>query len=266
MKLINLECLKLAPGKKGIIAPDADGYRTVIVGALGVKNNVGQLYVIDEEAKALFSQSSRLQRKIAKGVLYGEWDHPPIDESKSDEWNYDRQLNCDSDRIAIHIRKLWIDENSNIINDGKQIIPIMAEVKPYGPMGYLVEESFNNPSQNTCFSIRAMSADSIRGGQYIKRLREIFCFDAVPEGGIIVADKYTSPACEKFTEKHGFSYIAEQSFQIQMTKEHLIRITDNLTQKKQTYAHESNIDTGTEVLTTLGWNKKDTGAIISARW
>jgi hypothetical protein len=193
---------KLAAGKKGILPPDADGYYVMPVGALNVFNSVGQYYVL-EGAKDLFDKSSIFQRRIANGCLKGELGHPKRAPGMSMDDYLTRILSIEETNVCCHFRKIWLDydfgkNNPQFKNPG--MVAIMAEVKPSGPKGDSLKQSFDNPHENVCFSIRSLTRDYYERGQCYRVLQQIVGFDAVTEPGLALATMWSAPALESVQE------------------------------------------------------------------
>lgn len=193
---------KLAVGKKGLLPPDANGYYTMPVGALNVFNSVGQYYTLDG-AKHLFDESSIFQRRIANGCLKGELGHPKRGENMSMDDYMTRILTIEETNVCCHFRKIWLDYDFGKKNPqfkNPNMIAIMAEVKPSGPKGQSLKESFENPDENVCFSIRSLTRDYYQRGQCMRVLQQIVGFDAVTEPGLALATMWSAPALESMVE------------------------------------------------------------------
>jgi hypothetical protein len=193
---------KLAVGKKGLLPPDANGYYTMPVGALNVFNSVGQYYTLDG-AKHLFDESSIFQRRIANGCLKGELGHPKRGENMSMDDYMTRILTIEETNVCCHFRKIWLDYDFGKKNPqfkNPNMIAIMAEVKPSGPKGQSLKESFDNPDENVCFSIRSLTRDYYQRGQCMRVLQQIVGFDAVTEPGLTLATMWSAPALESMVE------------------------------------------------------------------
>lgn len=186
-------------GKKGVSTPDADGYYTLVIGALNSSNNSGSWYYTAEGVKALFDSSSLLQRKVKNGALLAEVGHPTQKPGENMADFTARYLDIDLKNVCGHIRKVWLDEEfgrNNPQYNNPAMIAIMGEVRPEEPFGNLLKSALENNSRNACFSIRGFAEEEIRGGRVVRTLREIIGFDWVNEGGLTVASKWDSPCTE----------------------------------------------------------------------
>lgn len=189
------ECTALkGTNKTGALKPDADGYYTMVVGALDFYNSRGQFYTY-HGAKKLFEESSPFMRRIKEGSLYGECGHPRQDGMSNMEF-MNRIADVRENNIACHFRRIYLDNTTVRGPDGRMAIAIVAEIKPAGPMGPALKEALENPSQNVCFSIRSLTQDEMVRGTVHKHLRTIMTFDWVAEPGISIARRWSSPALE----------------------------------------------------------------------
>lgn len=184
--------------KAGVLKPDADGYYTVVLGALNVFNSAGAYYPF-EAAKQLFQESSSLMRRIASGSCRGEYGHPRPTGMTPREF-MGRVMDIYEPNVCCHFRKVWIDYNGVRDERGNPVIAVMGEVKPVGPMGAALKAALDNPSENVCFSVRSITNDYPVGGIMHKNIRSIITWDYVNEPGISVAKKWHSPALEAFEE------------------------------------------------------------------
>lgn len=179
--------------RSGVLRPDASGYRTMNVGAIGVNNSGGQFYESTPDVIALFSESSNLQRRVAAGRLFGELGHPKMDGLNEEQFLV-RVLSLYEEKECSHFRKVrlvpGVDEN------GRNCIVTEVEVKPSGVFGAVVEEKFLNGDADVCYSIRCMTDVRRDYGRIVKRITEIVTWDYVGEPGIAIASKYRSPSTE----------------------------------------------------------------------
>lgn len=181
--------------KVGILRPDADGYYTVVVGALNFYNSAGAYYPL-APAKALFDESSSFQRRVKNGCLKGETGHPRMVPGMSVRDFMTRVMDIYEPNVCCHFRKIYLDYDRVKDDRGRPVVAIVAEVKPTGPMGPALKAAFENPSENVCFSIRSITNDSMVGGTLNKAIKTIVTFDWVTEPGISVATRWKSPSLE----------------------------------------------------------------------
>jgi hypothetical protein len=201
--LIKFTATKLtSKGKQGIIATDADGYRTMIVGGLNAFNSAGEYYVLDG-AKQLFESSSSFMRRIQNGCLKGEVGHPKPAPNMSATAFLDRVCTIDDQNVCVHFKEVWLDPDYRPpagTNTTPGIVPIMAKLKPTGVKAAALESALSNPSENVCFSIRALTRDTRIGRVNHRTLVYIQTFDWVNEPGIGIANQWDAPALEARTE------------------------------------------------------------------
>lgn len=200
MNSVRYACTSLqGTNKAGLLKPDANGYRPMVVGALNMFNSAGEFYDY-ERAKSLFDGSSQLQRRVQRGVLKGEYGHPKFEPGMRPEQFAHRVLTIDEDKICCHFKELWLDFNGVKDKDGKAVVAIMAWVKASGPYGQYLRESLENPDENVCFSIRAFTDDKYVNGIKNRYLKTVVTFDHVLEPGMAVAEKFKAPALESYDD------------------------------------------------------------------
>lgn len=189
-------------GKKGILTPDEYGYRTMPIGGLNVVNSAGEYYLA-EGARELFNSSSTLKRRIEAGCLKGELGHPKRDPGMSMDQYLNRILTIVESNVVAHFSEIWLDEDFGKKNpqfNNKDLVAIMAKVKPSGPHTNCLESSFNNPKEEVCFSIRALTRDFYHKGVNHRVLQQIVTWDNVTEPGLNLARKWNSPALESMVD------------------------------------------------------------------
>lgn len=184
--------------KAGVLKCDADGYYTVVLGALNIFNSAGAFYPF-ESAKQVFKESSSLMRRIANGACRGEYGHPRPNGMNTREF-MSRVMDIYEPNVCCHFRKVWIDYTGVKDENGRPVIAVMGEVKPVGPMGPALKASLDNPSENVCFSVRSITNDFPVSGVLHKNIRSIVTWDYVNEPGISVAKKWNSPALESYED------------------------------------------------------------------
>jgi hypothetical protein len=186
--------------KKGILKPDADGYYEVTLGAFNFYNSSGQFYPF-AAAKGMFEDNSILMRRIKGGNLRGEAGHPKFAPGMSKRDYIARIMDIDEKNVAFHIREIRIDDSAVKDKHGNSVIAVVAWIKPSGSSnGLALKASLDNPHENTCFSIRSITDDSIVDGRYLKEVRYIVTWDWVNEPGISVANKYQFPGLESIQD------------------------------------------------------------------
>ena len=187
-------------GKAGKLPKDEYGYYTQPIGGLNVFNSAGDYYPY-ESAKHLFQNSSAFMRRISSGCLKSELGHPSPLPGQSMESFAQRVMTIDPKNVCAHIAEVWLDFENVKDKNGKPIIAMMGKIKPSGPHGAQLEESYNNPKEDVCFSIRAFTNDTRISGIKQRELLEVVTWDGnVVEPGIAQARKYYSPSLEAYSE------------------------------------------------------------------
>lgn len=199
MSLIQFTEAKLSEtGKKGILTPDANGYYNHVIGGLNTLNSAKEYYVA-EGAKDLFEQSSQLMRRIKTGCLKGEMGHPKRSPTMPVRDYMHRVLQIEETNVCVHYSDIYLDpdygrKNPHLKNPN--LVAIIANLKPSGPRGPALQSSLDNPKENVCFSIRALTRDEFRNGTNYRTLVQVVTWDCVTEPGIATANKWDSPAME----------------------------------------------------------------------
>lgn len=186
-------------GKEGKLTPDKDGYYRMVIGGLNVFNSAGEYYTL-AGAEALFKSSSIFMRRVQAGSLRGEVGHPQMQPGMKIDDFIRRNLRIDPNNICCHFRKIELDMEYGRNNpkfNNPNLVGIVAEICPSGEKGSFLAKQFENGSENVCFSIRALTKDYFKNGIRHRVLSEIITFDYVNEPGIMIANKWDSPAMEE---------------------------------------------------------------------
>lgn len=204
------ECTRLqGTDKKGVVTQNKDGTYTQVVGGLNVHNFHGDYYPY-EEAKKLFTDNSDFMRQVNRGVVRGELGHPHIgfngesrDPQKVAQFSA-RLMFIDPKMICCTHRRIWLDFESVLGNDGRPIIAIMSDVFPSGPYAATLRGYLENPMEQSTFSVRAFAdLKPMPNGRTIRQLTKIVTFDWENEPGIEYAEKLrpTSPSLESLNSQ-----------------------------------------------------------------
>lgn len=200
MNGFSLSCTALlGTNKAGTLKCDADGYYTVILGALDVFNSTGAFYP-EASARHLFQQSGSLMRRIASGNLRGEYGHPRYQPGMTMDDFVNRVRDIYEPHVCMHIRKVTVDYTTYRNAQGQPVITIIGEVKPSGPMGPALKEQFENKHEDVCFSIRSLTNDEFSMGRVNKHIKLIVTWDYVNEPGLANAHKWNAPGLESYKE------------------------------------------------------------------
>lgn len=184
-------------GVKGILKPDAHGYRTIILGGFGTENESGIYYDAPSAVAALNGNDSVMRRKLNKRMLFGEADHPDVN-GLSTELAIKRLLELKVEKKSHNIRDIRIVTDKYYDKKGRLYIAIEGDISPSDTQyGRDLEKDLNDPEQNTAFSIRSL-LDTTRSTPRKRYIKIPITWDRVDEPGMAMAMKYASPACERF--------------------------------------------------------------------
>lgn len=197
MSLIFTNTALKGVNKVGLLKPDADGYYDVILGALEAPNSYGAIYKL-QAAEEILAPGSPFQRRIEKGVLFGEYGHPRREPNMSDIAWMNRIHEVREDRVSHHIKEVRIDRNAVDIK-GRRYIAIRGKIKPCGPYGKYITEMMESAGTPVSFSIRSLTNDMIVGGTREKHLIEVMTWDYVVEAGLEQAVKWNAPSLEEYS-------------------------------------------------------------------
>lgn len=183
--------------KVGTLKKNANGYYTMVIGALNMFNSAGMYYDF-KAAEQFFKESSALMRRVSRGSLRGENGHPRREPGMSVQAYYARLLQIHEDKVVCHFASITLDFNNYKDDQGRPIVAIVAEVCPSGPLGSMLEKQLQNPQENVCFSIRSFTDDRLVNGIVTRYIKTIVTFDYVNEPGMSVANKFNAanPALE----------------------------------------------------------------------
>jgi len=203
MSIIKFTETKLTnSGKKGVLKPDENGYYEIVIGGLNTLNSAGEYYVY-ESAKHLFEQSSSFMRRIKSGCLKGELGHPKRTPGMSADDYLQRIMTIEETNVVCHYADIYLDTDFGRKNPqfkNPQLVAMIAKVKPAGPKGACLQASIDNPREEVCFSIRALTKDQYVNGRNERTLVQIICHDVVTEPGIAISRKWESPGLESISE------------------------------------------------------------------
>lgn len=185
----------LGANKTGELKPDSDGYYTVVLGALDVYNSGGAFYPANT-ARALFKDSGSLMRRIENKACRGEYGHPRKEPGMSLRDYIVRICTIQEDRIAFHVKEVWLDEQNVKDRQGRPVIAIMGKVCPSGPYGEVLLRTIKNVHENLCFSIRSITNDVDVNGTIHKHFKVIVTWDLVNEPGLEIANRFSVPSME----------------------------------------------------------------------
>ena len=191
---------------KPTVKKDDNGYYLVNLGAFNTYNSAGQFYKCDNPTlDYLRSTESILGRRINKGMLRSEYQHPTYDNCKkiSDTRSKvtcitQRAIKIDLDRVCAHIKSI----NFNVLDRAEKgwekypIILVNGWAKPTGPYKDELKEALENPDENVAFSIRSLVKQDVVGVEIVKTIKDVSTWDYVFEPGIKVATQWNAVGLE----------------------------------------------------------------------
>jgi hypothetical protein len=203
---LSFNCTALVgTNKVGNLKRDADGYYEVVLGALDVYNFSGQYYP-SSGVKELFMESSSFVRRVRRAALRCEYGHPKREGGMSMPEYANRLTQIWEHMVCCHIKDVWLETQKVKDANGRTVIAIMGKIKPAAtPYGLALEKQLENPHENVCFSIRAVTHDTMVRGRYEKAIKEVITWDYVNEPGIAAANKYSCPSLESIDGNTSFA-------------------------------------------------------------
>lgn len=197
--------LNIASGgeAKKQLEKDDNGYYKICLGAINSFNSTRDFYLADGFEEMVKDINGPLGSKIANGNLMGEAGHPDYINGQTKEEFYKRILKIDLSNVSHHIREVFTKPTnipSGIAGKGN-VIAVYGWVKPIGKLGETLRDSLENPDQNTCFSIRSFTNDTVVGGINYKRFSAIITWDWVVSPGIRIANKFNTLTMENLYDR-----------------------------------------------------------------
>jgi hypothetical protein len=199
--------------KVGELQKTKDGYYEMVLGALAAFNSAGAYYEANE-SKKLFEGSSELMRRINNGCLRGEVGHPRYQEGMSERAWFNRVNDIYEPNCCSHFAEVSLSYDTLSDKQGRPLVAVMGLVKPSGANERYLERQLDNPKENVCYSVRSFTRDVPEGGKIVKYLQKIVTWDNVNEPGISVANKYSVPSLESFSNDDEFSFQMDTIVQI----------------------------------------------------
>lgn len=256
----------LLRGKQGKLKQDSSGSYEVLAGAYNVANNVGDIYLLTERVKKLFVKSTMME-KLNKNQLYGEGDHPSLDEFRSKARTEQQAIQLWINRLGqIQAKAISHQITSvalkplDIVKDGRPVWGVFLGIKPLHPV---LKQSLADPEQNTAFSVRSFVDRFIKLGEMFCEAKDIITYDWVPHGGISLATKYNTPSLES----EGSPLIMESSAAITTD------ILNGLTAMEESKEYAmAGVESDTVFNTTMikglaGWREvPDLSSMVSRNW
>lgn len=173
---------------------DENGYYYVTLGAVNAFNESGAFYLLEGTKELLEDPNGSLIRRLTRGYLKGEVEHPKWEAHMSANDYILRNQIIDKDRVSHSIRALELVPTGKPSGGpgGGELVLIKGWVKPSGARGAELKADLDDPDCNVAFSIRCFTNDVRVGGILTKKIVQIITFDWVTEPGIRKANKYST--------------------------------------------------------------------------
>ena len=181
-------------GKSKAMQANEQGYFTdVPLLVLGKPSRNGKIYTVESMTKALTDPSSYFVKHLRSSALYGQYGHPVV-KSEADLADI---ANIDMTKVSHQIGKVYTKEAPT--EQGHQVV--YGWIKPFGPYGRYLKQSFEDATQNTCFSLRSLveKVGNDANGNIIQTVTCLVTIDAGPLGGYAQAAKVYDPSIEAIT-------------------------------------------------------------------
>ena len=195
MKNISFEIsgIMLEGKSKAMHANDQGYFEDVPLLVLGKPSRNGKVYTVESMTRALTDSSSYFVKHLRASSLYGQYGHPVV-KSEADLADI---ANIDMTKVSHQIGKVYTKEAPT--EQGHQVV--YGWIKPFGPYGQYLKQSFEDATQNTCFSLRSLveKVGNDANGNIIQTVTCLVTIDAVPLGGYAQAAKVYDPSIEAIT-------------------------------------------------------------------
>ena len=179
----------------GRVKPDERGvYCGMPLMVLGEITQQKTFYDPQSVVHQITDKSTRLNKVVSQGKLYGEYGHPQFYETMTDNDKIQRLMTVDESKQSHLFTSIYTDKPSA---DGT--IVIRGDIKPTGPYGAILKESLDDPIVNTAFSLRAyVSTDVKPDGLKYRTVRSLTTWDTVNASGYAGTDKAHAIGLESF--------------------------------------------------------------------
>lgn len=153
---------------------DKDGYYTNVPVAVMDTVSRNKTFYYSEDFNQQLKGPSNFNIRLTEGTLKGEYGHPFIANPNSRE-GIARLLHIESTLVSNHIRSISVKKVADL---GLNVV--FMDTKGHGPYGKYFEESMDDPTINTAFSLRGLSAVNIdrQTGVMYKKLKSLVTFDS----------------------------------------------------------------------------------------
>jgi len=237
-------------GKPLELKYDDKGYCKVILGGFDIYNRHGDLYPMVPKVAALFAPGGTVRRRLDEGTMRGEYKHPEL-VGLTKAQILRRLEMIDELLISHHIRDIELIEKND--DKGKKMVLAVGSIKPTGPYADPLEKELSNSEENVAFSVRCLFDIGPGIPRNVRPVSHIFTYDHVYEGGIFLANKFSSVGLEDITREP--IYLTEDDFDdaIELSSVNGIGL-----ESEKTYL--------TMIKTDLGWKKIQVMRTSSIDW
>ena len=207
------------------IKPNKDGvYTGIPLTLIGCNSRNNCSYTKDSVLKCITDAQSRFAANVGTGDMEGEWGHPLLEGNC-----LNRLLYIDRTRVSHFFTRVYGKD----MGDG--VIIIYGDVKPFGPYGKYLKESFEDPTRNTSFSLRSAAQNcGEKNGIVQKRMLSLVTFDAVDGPGFLKASKrFRDP--DVATESFGIKLDPTNNYDVEMNvnKQQFVQSLESLKEAGQ---------------------------------
>ncbi len=177
------------------MSPDSNGvYKGVPLGLIGQASRNNVLYDTETVLDCITNPTKNFYKRLNEGNLKGEYQHPIIASEK------DMHLitRIDQTLVSHGFKNIYAKKT-----EGGEYTVIYGDVKPMGPYGPQLIESFEDEDFNTCFSLRSLTTRPTPGpnGVNLKKMISLITFDCVDMPGYEMASKrYCDQGIESISE------------------------------------------------------------------
>lgn len=163
------------------LKPNKDGiYEGIPLTVLGMNSRNKVNYDRESVKKCLTDMEQRFAANVSTGDLEGEWGHPLL----TGDNVLERLMYIDRTKVSHFFTKIYGKD----MGDG--LVMVYGDVKPFGPYGQYLKDSFEDPTRNTSFSLRSAAAKTgVVNGITQKKMLSLVTFDAVDGPGFLKASK-----------------------------------------------------------------------------
>ena len=198
-----VETLYSGNRRLGRIKPDEYGvYCGLPMMVLGEASQNNTYYDAESLYKQITDSSTRFNKVLTSGKLFGEYGHPVFSSSQSDADKIQRLTTVEEKNTSHLFTALYTDAPSR-----EGTIVVRGDVKPTGPFGQIFKDSLDDPVVNTAFSLRAY-VDTKMGSDGLKyrTIRSLTTFDTVGASGFANTDKAHAIGLESFAGDQFLDY------------------------------------------------------------